>query len=56
MKDVESDDLEEQQLLFLSEPELKSALLSNQFKVLPWTAIVALALHYNKTNEPLIGD
>jgi len=56
VKDVDSDDLEEQQMLFLSEPELESALLSNQFKVLPWTAIVALALHYYKTNEGLIDE
>jgi ADP-ribose pyrophosphatase len=41
-----SDDLEEQELLLLSETELRQALLAGEFKVLPWTAILGLALHH----------
>jgi len=44
--DVESDDLEEQELLFLSAAELRAALWAGEFKVLPWAAGVALALQY----------
>jgi len=54
IKDIDSDDLEEQQLLFLNINELKSALMSFQFKVLPWTAVVAMALQYYQANEPLV--
>ena len=49
--DIDSDDLEEQQLLLLNITELEAALVSFQFKVLPWTAIVAMALQYYKANE-----
>lgn len=57
VKDIDSDDLEEQQQIFLDINELEAALNSFQFKVLPWTAILAMALHYYKTNErPMIPD
>jgi ADP-ribose pyrophosphatase len=39
-----ADDLEEQELLFLSRADVEAALAAGEFKVLPWTAIVALAL------------
>jgi ADP-ribose pyrophosphatase len=39
-----ADDLEEQELLFLTRPELEAALEQGQFKVLAWTAAIALAL------------
>ena len=42
----DSDDLEDQELLLLSKEELKSALLRGKFKVLPWTAVVAMALNW----------
>lgn len=43
-----ADDLEEQSLLFLNREELKSALLTGEFKLLPWVTAVALALqHFN---------
>ncbi len=42
----ESDDLEDQELLFLSRQELQEALLAGQFKVLSWAACVALALQF----------
>ena len=51
VKEIDSDDLEEQQMLLLNVNELEAALMSFQFKVLPWTAIVAMALLYFKTNE-----
>jgi ADP-ribose pyrophosphatase len=39
-----ADDLEEQILLRLSHAEVKAALARGEFKVLPWAAVVALAL------------
>lgn len=44
--DARADDLEEQQLLHLSRSELEAALTAGEFKLLPWAAIVALALYY----------
>ena len=40
----DADDLEEQELRFLSQDELKTALANGEFKVLAWTTAVALAL------------
>jgi ADP-ribose pyrophosphatase len=40
----DADDLEEQELLFLSQDAIETALLAGQFKVLPWAAVMALAL------------
>ena len=42
--DMESDDVEEQELLLLSRSEVEAALDAGEFKVLPWAAVVALAL------------
>ena len=42
--DRNADDLEEQHLLHLTRAELEAALDADQFKALPWAAIVALAL------------
>jgi ADP-ribose pyrophosphatase len=39
----DADDLEEQELLILSRDEMEAALDAGEFKVLPWTTIVALA-------------
>ena len=39
-----ADDLEEQELLLLSRAEVESALANGEFKVMPWTTAVALAL------------
>jgi len=39
-----SDDLEEQQLLLLSRPEVEAAVQRGAFKVLPWQALMALTL------------
>jgi 8-oxo-dGTP pyrophosphatase MutT (NUDIX family) len=41
---IDADDLEEQELLLLTRAELEAALAAGEFKVLPWTANVALAL------------
>jgi ADP-ribose pyrophosphatase len=40
------DDLEEQELMLVDRSEVEAALLSGEFKVLPWMASVALALLY----------
>ena len=44
--EIDADDLEEQELLLLSRAEVEAALLASEFKLLPWVAIVALALRY----------
>lgn len=41
---INADDLEEQIMLTLSRAEVETALQTNQFKVMPWATIVALAL------------
>jgi ADP-ribose pyrophosphatase len=56
VQEIHSDDLEEQQLLLLNMAEIEAALLSFQFKVLPWIAIVAMALQYYRGNERQIGQ
>jgi ADP-ribose pyrophosphatase len=43
-----ADDLEEQQLLRLSRPEVEAALAAGEFKVLAWATVLALALHHLK--------
>ena len=40
------DDLEEQQLLYLTRAQLEAALAQGEFKVMAWTAAVALALRH----------
>jgi ADP-ribose diphosphatase len=40
----QSDDLEEQVLLHLTRAQLEAALMAGEFKVLAWTAAIALAL------------
>jgi len=46
MAEADADDLEEQELLRLGRPEMEAALAAGEFKVLPWTTAVALALLY----------
>jgi 8-oxo-dGTP pyrophosphatase MutT (NUDIX family) len=43
---IDADDLEEQELLYIDRAEVVRALLSGEFKALPWTAAIALALQY----------
>ena len=46
------DDLEDQELLFFSHDELLRALLNGEFKVITWSAVVAMSLNYlNFTNK-----
>jgi ADP-ribose pyrophosphatase len=40
----DADDLEEQQLLLLTRAEVEQALARGEFKVLPWAAVMSLAL------------
>jgi ADP-ribose pyrophosphatase len=51
VRHAESDELEEQQLLYLSHSQLETALAAGEFKVLAWAAIVALALQYLKQEK-----
>ncbi len=41
---IDADDLEEQETFTISRAEMEAALTKNEFKLLPWAAIVALAL------------
>ena len=45
-----SDDLEDQELLLLSQSEIENALKAGEFKILAWSAVVAMSLNYLKTN------
>ena len=48
-----SDDLEDQELLFLSRNEIENALKTGEFKILAWSAVVSMALNYlNITENP----
>jgi ADP-ribose pyrophosphatase len=42
---IHSDDLEQQELLFLSQLQLEAALKNGEFKILAWAAAVSFALH-----------
>jgi ADP-ribose pyrophosphatase len=44
--EADADDLEEQEPLHLSRSEVEAALAGGEFKALPWTTVVALALLY----------
>jgi ADP-ribose pyrophosphatase len=44
--EIDTDDLEEQELLLLTREEVEAALDAGEFKLLPWATIVALALRY----------
>jgi 8-oxo-dGTP pyrophosphatase MutT (NUDIX family) len=41
-----NDDLEDQELLFLTRSEIESALRAGEFKILAWSAVVAMSLNY----------
>jgi 8-oxo-dGTP pyrophosphatase MutT (NUDIX family) len=41
-----SDDLEDQELLLLNRSEIENALQAGEFKILAWSAVVAMALNY----------
>jgi ADP-ribose diphosphatase len=44
--EIDADDLEEQELLILDRSEVEAALEAGAFKLLPWAAVVALALRH----------
>jgi len=44
--EIKADDLEEQQLLQLSQAEVEAALIAGEFKVLSWATVMALALQH----------
>lgn len=46
VREADSDDLEDQQLLLLSRDEVEHALSAGEFQVLGWTAAMAMGLHY----------
>ncbi len=46
-----SDDLEDQELLFLDQAEIEKALAAGEFKILAWSAVVAMALNYLKASN-----
>jgi len=46
-----SDDLEDQELLLLSRNEIENALKAGEFKILAWSAVVAMSLNYLYTSE-----
>lgn len=46
-----SDDLEDQELLFLTRSELENALQAGEFKILAWSAVVAMSLNYLRISE-----
>ncbi len=45
----DSDDLEDQQLLYLDRAEVEAGMKAGEFKILGWTALIALALHHLNT-------
>jgi ADP-ribose pyrophosphatase len=47
-----ADDLEQQELLLLTQQELEAALDRGDFKVLAWATVVALGLRYLAKNPP----
>ena len=51
-----SDDLEDQELLFLSRDEIEKALYAGEFKILAWSAVVAMSLHYLNASENRLTD
>ena len=46
-----SDDLEDQELLLLSQNEIENALKAGEFKILAWSAVVAMSLNYLQTSD-----
>ena len=44
-----SDDLEDQELLFLTQDEIENALKAGEFKIISWSAVVAMSLNYLNT-------
>lgn len=43
---ISSDDLEQQELLYMNLPEVRAAMMAGEFGVMAWTAALAMSLHY----------
>ena len=52
----DSDDLEDQETLLLTHSELEQALQAGEFKILAWSAVVALSLNYLNALENRSSD
>jgi ADP-ribose pyrophosphatase len=52
-QEPDCDDLEDMQLMFLTQERIESLILSEEFKVLPWTTAILLAFHYLKTDRKI---
>ena len=52
---ITADDLEEQEIVYLSLEQLKAALFAGEFKALSWTATISLALQYIAETGVKIG-
>ncbi len=52
----DSDDLEDQDLLLLTRNEIKNALQAGEFKILAWSAVVAMSLNYLDASENQKGS
>jgi len=51
-----SDDLEDQELLLLSRNEIENALQAGEFKILAWSAVVAMSLNHLYASENQEGS
>jgi hypothetical protein len=46
-----SDDLEDQEIVLLTQSEIRQALLDGEFKVLAWAAVISMAFIFLNGNE-----
>ena len=52
VSEPDADDLEEQEIVYLSRAEIETAIADGEFKSLPWAAVVALGLlHLNREEK-----
>ena len=47
----DSDDLEDQELIFLDRDEIEAAYKAGEFNILSWSAVVAMSLLYLSSSE-----
>jgi ADP-ribose pyrophosphatase len=56
IKEIQSQDLETQELVILKQEEIEAALKAGAFKVMPWATVMALALlHLNPNHQDTEG-
>ena len=51
VSEPQSDDLEEQELVFMTQEQLIKAVLQGEFQILPWSAAIALSLLKNLVED-----